>query len=153
MIVILIIAIMSATLVLNFQSASEKGQFDAQVTNIVRVIEQARNYSLSNYLVNDSEPTEYYLLTIGNDYLTLEAFAEFGGLHETLVDYDMDKGFTTTGSDDDELFYIPPYGELCLTYPCVEGGEMEYSFTISNADESLTQPITITTYGGFAEVE
>lgn len=152
MIAILIIAVLSAALMLNFSSASQKALFDDQITNIVRVIEQARSYSLTNYLVNDTEPTEYYLLTIGADYLSIEAYADYAGTHDSLEEYELDTGFTTTATDD-EVFYIPPYGQVCLEYPCVDGGDTEYPFVVSNSDGSLSQVITITTHGGFAELE
>lgn len=152
MLVIVILAISSAALLVNFRSASQKALFEDQLSNIVNVIEKARSYSLTNYLVNDFEPAEYYLLTIADNSISIEAYADYGGTHETLEEYDLPIGFETTAADD-EIFYFPPYGQVCLTYSCTMAGFTKYSFTVSSSDGSLTQTITITTHGGFAEFE
>ena len=73
MIAIIIIAVLTTGFALTFQRATLKATFDDQVTQITAIIEKAGSYALSNYLVNEADPAEYYYLYIRTDTITLSA--------------------------------------------------------------------------------
>src|SRR3989338_10087583 len=93
MIAIIIIAVLTTGFALTFQRATLKATFDDQVTQITAIIEKAGSYALSNLLVNDSEPAEYYYLYIMTSKITLSA-VDADGASETLETLTFEDGFS-----------------------------------------------------------
>lgn len=149
LLVIMIIAITSAALAVSTRTATLKAKFDDQILNIRRIVEEARGYSLSNTLVNDLTPAEYYLLSITTTGLSLSAVAE-DGTTEELDSFTYLTGYAM--SEPMEVYYIPPYGEVCFAYPC-DDVLTEDSVTFSDTGANYEAMITIDIYGGFAEIE
>jgi len=147
--VIIITAVLSTALAVSMQKTTLKANFDDQVLNIRRLVEEARGYSLSNYLVNDLAPAEYYLLSVTTTDLSLSAVADDGTTEE------LDSLTFATGyamSEPMTVYYVPPYGEVCFAYPC-DGVLTEDSMVFSDTNSTYEAMITIDIYGGFAEIE
>jgi prepilin-type N-terminal cleavage/methylation domain-containing protein len=149
LIAILIVAILSIALLTNFQRSRLKANFEDQVTNIVRIMEEVRAYSRTGILVNGTDPANYYLLTIGSGELTIDIFSDTS--HETISEYELDAGFETNGADR-EIYFFPPNGEICFSKYCTDS-TTEYTFTVQDTSGTYTQDITINIYGGYPELD
>lgn len=151
MIAVIIIAILSMALFVNFSGAVLKARFDDELTSISRMVEQARGYALSNYLVNDDEstPAEYYLLSFRRSRIVLSAVAE-DGTREELESHSFDTSFSLNTTL--AVYYFPPDGSVCFSADCSDG-LTESSLIFSDTDGTYSSTITISVYGGFAEIE
>lgn len=148
---ICIVAILSVTLMVNFKGSFLKANFDDQVVQVVHILEQARSYSLTNFLVNDTEPAEYYLLTVSSTGITLVAQASVSSTLETVV-LDSDISISSiTGSE--SVYYFPPTGEICFDTLDCDSGINDISFTIVDSTGTYSQVISLNKYGGAPEVE
>ncbi len=148
MIVVMIMAILSVALMVTTQRGILKATFDDQVIEITGLIEKARGYALSNYLVNDTEPAEYYRLRVQTGQMSLIAMGETDS--ETLVTltYEGDCSMSTNTS----VYYIPPNGDICFNSSC-SSSTTSKTFTFSSDDYDTYQTqFTITKYGGYPEL-
>lgn len=148
-IAMVILAVLSIALVARFENATLKAHFNDQVNNVLRLIEETRANSLSNYLILDTEPTDYYILNIENGQVIVEAHGPT--LDEELERYTLESGFEI--SDNKEIFYYPPYGEICIGLPDCSTGESEFSFTLSDTSGTYSQNITISVFGGYPDLD
>lgn len=149
---ILIVAILSVALVVNFGGASRKANFDDQVVQIVHLLEQARSYSLTNFLINDTEPVDYYLLTITSAGLSLDAYGPT--LDSALESVALDSNFSITVMTGYEyVFYFPPNGDICFATPDCDSSLTEISFILVDDTGTYSQVISMNKYGGFPELE
>lgn len=147
LIAITIIAVLSIAIALNFGRGALNARFDDQVQKIVHIIEQARSYSLNNYLVEDSEPTEYYVLTVDTNRMILEAHG--ATLTSTLEEVELADEFTI--SDAQTIYYVPPYGEIYIESE--DSGITEFTFSVEDSSAAHSETISINVYGGYPEVE
>lgn len=154
---IVIIAVLSVAIAVNLSRGALKANFDNQLVEIVHVLEQARSYSLTNFLIEDpsdgsTEPADYYLITVTSAGVRLDAYGptlDFG-----LENVVLDDGFSIdaiTGSE--YAFYFPPEGEICFVNPSCPSGTTEISFTVVDSSGTYSSQITLNIYGGYPEVE
>ena len=145
----MIVAILSVAVVVNFGKSQLKANFDDQVIQIVHVLEQARTYSLTNFLIADTSPAEYYLLTVSSTGITLLAYnSSTSSILETVT---LDSNFSITGSE--EVYYFPPNGDICFDTPDCDSLATEISFTLVDSTATYSKEISLNMYGGFPEVE
>ena len=152
LIAILIVAILSIALLTNFQRSRLKANFDDQVTEVVDILQKARSYSRTNMMVLDTEPADYYLLTISSSGITIDAYGPT--VDEGIESMSLDSGFeidNTSGVD--HVFYFPPSGEICMDTPDCASGITEITFTVQDDDGTYTKDITINVYGGYPELD
>lgn len=150
LLVIVIMAIITVGFALSMQKSTLKSTFDDQVLNIRRIIEKTRDYSLSNYLVNDDldAPAEYFRLSLATNSASVVAVAANGD-EESLDSYVFQSGFAM-GSEL-EVYYFPPYGEVCFSSDCSDVLP-EASTIFKDADDTYEAEITINTYGGYPDI-
>lgn len=149
---IIIIAVLSVAIAVNLSRGALKANFDDQVVEIVHVLEQARSYSLTNFLISDTEPADYYLITVTSAGVRLDAYGPT--LDSGLENVTLDDGFSIediTGSE--YAFYFPPEGEICFDTPDCASGVNEISFTVVDSSGTYSSQITLNIYGGYPEVE
>jgi type II secretory pathway pseudopilin PulG len=151
MIAITIIAILTVTLAYSFSAARDSANFKDQKLQILNIVQEARSLSLSSMLTEGGEVVEHYELAIESDVIRLEARGGNGGRTE-INRVEFENGFEIL-SGDHEIYYIPPYGEVCIddTPPC-DGNTTEASF-ILQSPSGQEATFTISKYGGYAEVE
>lgn len=147
---IIIIAVLSVAIAVNLSRGALKANFDDQVLQVVSIVEQARNYSLNNYLINDTDPAEYYLLTIAPTGLTLEAHGASAS-SVTLEEVTLEDGFVISVTTDDTIYYVPPYGQIYIESET--SGTTELPFIISDENGTYNTVVTVNIYGGYPEVE
>lgn len=145
-IAIAIIGVLSVILATRFTQGISRAKFENQVVGVVRILEEARAYSLSNYLVNDTEPTEYYLLAITETGATLEAYGETEV--ETLSSFTLNDEFEI--SEPYDIYYYPPYGEICIT--SCGNGITEVDFDLDDYTGGNQAVFVVSIYGGYPEV-
>ena len=151
MLVVVIMAILSTALFLTTQRGILKAEFDDQVTEITGLIEKARGYALSNYLVNDLEPAQYYQLHIEATRIRLIAVGESGtNVSETLETLTYESDFRMGGAT--SIYYFPPNGDVCFTKTCT-GTTTYKSLTFHDPDYTYQTKFTVTKYGGYPEIE
>ncbi len=152
LIAIIIIAVLSIALAVSLSRGVLKAKFDDQVLQVVHVLEQARTYSLTNFLILDTEPADYYLISVTSAGVMLDAYGptlDYGLENVALAD-----GFEIediTGSE--YAFYFPPDGEICFDTPDCASGITEISFTLVDSSGTYSSQITLNIYGGYPEVE
>ena len=148
---ICIIAILSVGVAINFKSSILKANFDDEVLQIVDLFEQAHSYSLTNFLVNDTEPPEYYLVSVSSSRVVLKAL---GGSEESILEtVILDDNFfirDITGSQ--KTYYFPPTGEICFDSEECDSGINEISFTIVDRSQEYSQEMTLNKYSGVLEL-
>jgi type II secretory pathway pseudopilin PulG len=151
MIAIMIIAILSISMVVNFSRSEQKAIFDDYRAQILAVMQQARGLSLSNILVEEStrEETDYYVLELKTDGITLTAWG-VDGSDVDIVDFDFEEGYEFT--TDTYIYYFPPFGDICFTNdPTCSGGTTGKTFTFQSTDGNYSQRYAFTIYGGYPE--
>lgn len=147
-----IIAILSIGVAINFKSSLLKAKFNDEVLQIVHVLEQARSYSLTNFLINDTEPADYYLITITEAGVRLDVYGPT--LDSGLENAALDEDFSITGITGSEYaFYFPPSGEICFDTPDCASGINEISFTVVDSTGEYSQEISLNKYGGGPQLE
>ena len=155
LVVMMILAILTVALAIAYQRIQLKVRYDANVSSITELFQRARTMSLSTVLINDTEPVEYYLLAVNNHDISLVAQGDT--LSETLDTFEYDADMEM--SDELEIYYFPPFGEVCLgVYLCRDSSftgtvETENTTTFSDRTGAYEAEFTITNTGGFVEVE
>lgn len=150
LIAIIIIAVLSVAIAVNLSRGALKANFDDQLIQIVHVMEQARSYSLNNYLIDDTDPTQYYRLTFRSSMVTLKAYG--ATLDVILERVELDDGFTiSAGTLPQEIYYIPPYGDMYIESE--SSGLTEFEFTVDDDTGVYSETISVNVYGGYPEVE
>ena len=152
LITIAIVAILSVGLAVNFRGSIQKAHFDDEVLGLVHILEQARSYSLTNFLISDTEPADYYLITVSEAGITLEAHG--ATLDATMESVTLSDDFSITDVTGSQyIYYFPPTGLICLESADCTSTESEVSFTLVGADTTNSQVISLNKYGGAPEVE
>ena len=147
MLAIIIIAVLTTGFALTFQRATLKATFDDQVTQITAIIEKAGSYALSNYLVNEADPAEYYYLYIRTDTITLSAVNDSDS--ETLETLTFEDGFTMNAAA--KIYYFPPDGTVCFSTTCSDTTTTK-RVTFRDSDRTYQTRFAITKYGGYPEI-
>ncbi len=149
-----IIAILSVALLVNFSGNVTRARLDDQVVEIVHLLEQARSYSLTNFLIDDITPAEYYLVTVNATGITLDAQGATATDVETLESVTLSSNFSITNITGSEYFYyFPPSGEICFDTEACDSGINDVSFTVVDSTAVYSQEITLNKFGGAPEVE
>ena len=149
LIAIIIIAVLSVAIAVNLGRGVLKARFDDQLIEIVHIIEQARSYSLNNYLIGDTDPAEYYSLAIDSSGLTLTAHGASSSI--SLEEVELEDGFTITVIVDNTIYYVPPYGSIYIGSET--SGTTELLFMVGDDSGTYSALITLNIYGGYPEVE
>ncbi len=116
------------------------------------LMQKARGSALSSVLVEDpdgvadSEPVAYYKLSIQTNAITLTAVStSFAAEIESLS---FENGITL--SPVIEVYYFPPYGEVCFDVACTDKTTQYKNFTLQDATgEDVTYRIS--RHGGHPE--
>lgn len=149
---ITIIAILSIGVAINFKESIVKANLEDHVSQIVHILQQARGYSLTNFLVNDTEPADYYVVTITSSAITLKVYGATD--NETLESMSMDTGYTITGiTSPERIYYFPPTGEICFTAAACTSADTELTLTVTDSTGNYTQDISLSKFGGSPELE
>lgn len=155
-IVILIMAIMTATLAWAFRRSQVRSQFDAQVTEIVGLFQEARALSLSQVIVNGTDPADHYILTVEQNELRLEAAYDSGS--ETLDNISLDYNWFISLNGQEaaeeaiEFFYYPPEGDICIAGDCSNNAETAAVFYLVDDENELSTQFTVSVFGGYPEL-
>lgn len=154
LIAIIIIAVLSVAIAVNLSRGALKANFDDQLVGIVHVLEQARTYSLTNFLIEDTEPADYYLITIAETGVTLEAYGS-SGLTSTLENVELADGFTISATSTTTLpqsiYYVPPDGDIYIESET--SGITEFEFSVEDDSGTYSETVSLNIYGGYPEVE
>ncbi len=151
LIAIIIIAVLSVAIAVNLSRGALKANFDDQLIQIVHVLEQARSYSLTNFLIEDTEPVDHYLITIAETGVTLEAYGS-SGLSSTLENVELADGFTITATTlPQSIYYVPPDGDIYIESE--SSGITEFEFSVDDSSGTYSETVSLTIYGGYPEVE
>jgi len=145
--VIVLVAVLSVLLVTSFVSLSSNARFNNAKTQIVSMIEKARSLSLSNILINDTEPTDYYKLTLTGGTVTIDAYGSTSNESIATLSLDTDFSFTSTL----DVYYFPPYGDVCFDASCTDPSTTA-AVVLSNADSTKTATFTFDVNGGYVNV-
>jgi prepilin-type N-terminal cleavage/methylation domain-containing protein len=155
---LLFIAILAMALYSNFSRGVLKARFDDEVVAITDIIEEARGYSFTSVLIEDTEPTDYYLLSIETTGISLEAYATnaSGTVSETIKEITFDTRFTIDAPE--SIYYFPPEGDICFQFIDAEDFDCdpdinEIDFTLADSTGTYDQTININVYGGYPELE
>ena len=150
LIVTIMLGIISISMAVSFSGSRTKVEFQDLEVKVINMIQEARSLGLANLLVNEesAEQTDYYLLTIEQDQLTLEAIGVEGNSLpiETLT---LSEGYEITfrGSINElEILYSPPYGDIAFG-----NGQSTNFFTLAAKDGSYETEYSISIFGGFPE--
>ncbi len=144
-IVIMMIGIFSTGFAISYSNSQKKVTFESDKEKVLSIIQKARNLSLTNLMVNDTQADYYYLEVTG---------ANLTGTGLTLTGYDIDgvssliDSVTFSSGIYTNLFlkvkYYPPYGTV--TFDSGIHGLILMDGTGNNAST-----ITISEFGGFAD--
>lgn len=151
-IVVIIMAILAVSLALAYQSIQLKVRYDSNVNQIAELFQQARSLSLSSLMINDTDPTYYYILNVDEGAATLTAYSTDTSVNEVIdtFTYDSDMNITTPAI---EVYYFPPNGAICFgVYTCTST-DTENSVTFEDSEGTYSTQFTITKAGGYVEVE
>lgn len=148
MIVIVILAILSVALALGYRQLSLNVRFDNHVSNIERIFQEGRSRSLSTVLIEDTEPTEYYLVELTNHAIELKAFSET--LEEIIEIYEFDDDIAI--APEWEVYYFPPNGRVCLSTHTCESLETELNTVLEDDSGTYSASFTINAGGGAIEI-
>lgn len=146
--VIVLVAVLSVLLVTSFVSLSSNARFNNTKTQIVSMIEKARSLSLSNILINDTEPTDYYKLSLIDGMVTIDAHGPTLSESIATLSLDIDFSFTTTL----DVYYFPPYGDVCFNASDCSDLSTSAEVVLSNADASKTATFIFDVNGGYVNV-
>jgi len=149
-VVITMMAILATILAVSFQNLRLSSRFNDQKVKIVSLIEGARSQALSNILVNGTAPTSYYLLDIESTAITLTAVAE-DATSETLKTLTLDSDMTLA-TVPLEIYYFPPYGDVCFDSACADTTTISKDFTLSDSTGAKTATFTLNVNGGYVDV-
>ena len=160
------IELMITTLILGFlavagsisvQKSRIRATFRGYETEIIHLVQQARSSSLSNLRIGDeddlgaTEEVVHYELLIQEEGITLNAVGDTISKELGVVDLSTDDDVSI--STEFEVYYFPPYGEVCFSPSCLDGGLTEQSFTLDSEFSDMYTQVTIDVYGGFPELE
>lgn len=150
LIVIVILALLSLLMAFSFNGIRNSVKFDNAKNDLVNIIQKARSLSLSNILINDTTPTDFYLLTLAPSGATVKAYGINSSgveVNDTLETLTFETGITLGGTQ--KVYYFPPYGDVCFSAACSET-DTSKSLTFSSEKESVT--ITIEKSGGYVNI-
>lgn len=150
-IVVIIMAILSVSLALAYQEIQLKVRFDAHVNRITGIFQEARSSSLSNRMIDGTDPTAYYELSLDTTSITLTAYANDPSVNEILDTYAFDSDITLSSSAND-IYYFPPTGEVCISTPDCDSGDPDLRFILGNSDSTRFTQFDLTTVGGYVDV-
>lgn len=148
--VIVIIAVLSVLLVTSFVSLSSNARFNNAKTQIVSMIEKARSLSLSNILINDTEPTDYYKLTLTGGTVTIDAYGTDPTISESIASLSLDTDFSFATTLD--IYYFPPYGDVCFNAADCSDPSTSAEVVLNNADSTKSAAFTFDVNGGYVNV-
>ncbi len=151
-IVVIIMAILSISLAVAYQNVQLKVRFDAHVSTITELFQQARTLSLSTLMINGTDPTYYYALSLGTTSVTLKAYATDTSVTQTLETFTYDSDMRLTSSAI-AIYYFPPSGEICIGSASCSSGATEANITFGSRSGTYSTEFTITTAGGYVDVE
>lgn len=138
-IVILLVSMFSTGFAISYSNTKKKVTFDSDQSQVLSIIQKARNLSLTNLQVN-SKQADYYRLYVMASGVLLSGY-DIDGDTATIDSFTFSTGITS-----DTVFsvdYNPPYGEVTIN----TGGP---TFILSDAYGN-TSTITISENGGFAD--
>lgn len=150
-IVVIIMAILSVSLALAYQNIQLKVRFDAHVSRIISIFQEARSSSLSNRMIDGTDPTAYYELSLDTTSITLTAYANDTSINEVLDTYTFDSDISLSSSVND-IYYFPPTGEVCISTPDCGSGDSDLRFILSSSDSTRFTQFDLTTVGGYVDV-
>jgi prepilin-type N-terminal cleavage/methylation domain-containing protein len=152
-----IIAIISVTTALTIQTTRVRSAFRNYETQIVHLAQQARSASLSNLRIGGLEDIESSEEVIHYQLAIRGAGVQLNAVGETLVE---ELGIVNIADDPSieigpifDVYYFPPYGDVCFNPSCTPDPITEKTFTINSIYTDIYTEITIDVYGGFPEVE
>lgn len=170
LVVSMIIGILAITMAVSFSGSRENAKHNSNKDEIYNFFQKARGLSFNSVFVNGSEELDYYLMTVGEDEMTLVAVGT-GSETEEVASVDVADDLMITfenyyeGASEITLYYFPPYGTLCFqddlsgcdekpTWATVEVGDTIYVELISeNGEEEYNVVFSIDKHGGFVEIE
>ncbi len=150
-ITIVILAVITVALASRFAQGNASARFNGQIREIEQIIQRARGYSLSSTLISDTEPADYYVLTLSSTSMVLEAYGPT--LSEEVSRYDAARGLELKDYTAEHIYYFPPDGEICFEDSACTSSLTEISFLLTDDTNELKQPFTINKYGGYPETE
>ena len=148
LIVIVILAVLSVLLGTSYIKMASAARFNNAKTDIVNMIQKARSLSLSNILINDTEPTDYYVLTLEVGEVSIEAYAS-DGTSETITSLPLDSSFSFDTSL--SVLYVPPYGDVCFDNIACASTDTTRDLILTDT-YGHTATFTIDVNGGYVEV-
>jgi type II secretory pathway pseudopilin PulG len=148
--VIVLVAVLSVLLVTSFVSLSSNARFNNTKTQIVNMIQKARSLSLSNILINDTDPTDYYKLTLTGQTVTIDAYGTVPTNTESIGILNLDTDFSFASTLD--VYYFPPYGDVCFNASNCSDSSSTAAVILSNADATKTATFTFDVNGGYVNV-
>lgn len=138
-------ALISIAMALSFSGAKDRANFNEAEIEMLDLIQKARGSALSSVLVG-TDPVDYYELDFEESGITLTAVSETG-TSEEIDGITFEPGITISTAF--EVYYFPPYGDVCFSSGCSDTVEGK-NFTLeSNIGESVTYRIS--RYGGYPE--
>ena len=150
--VITMMGILSVILGLSYTKLQTLTRFKNEKTQIVNMIEKAHSLSLSSILINDTEPTDYYELSITPSTLSLDAYASDGTTTENIDSLSLERDFSFDLSVD--IFYFPPYGDVCFDVSTCDSADTSKTREVTLSDSSTdTATFTIDVNGGYVNVD
>lgn len=153
--VITLLAILSTAVILGWRQNQIHAQFRDLETKIISMIQKARGLSLSNLTIENADesiPVEYYLLNISETSLSIQAIGQDSAATAEEIDVlEFPEGFSLDTTF--EVYYFPPYGEVCWESDCPDDFEEEKTFTLSTEFSNENQEFGISIYGGYPELQ
>lgn len=151
MIVVVIMAVLSMSIALAYQKIHLKMRYEANVTALTALFQQARSVSLSTILINGTEPAAYYKLTVQRGYARLDAYAADETTSKLIerVDYDSGMNISTAALF---VYYFPPNGEVCLDNSSCTGAASG-SVTFEDTGGTYATQFSVTAAGAYVDVE
>lgn len=147
-VVVVIVALISSSLAIVTSRSRSKALFKDTEVQLTHLIQEARSSALSNLEI-DNESASYYLLELSTSSATLT------GYNELLTSTELDSLTYESGitlDDDYEIYYFPPDATVCFTAACSESYTY-ITMTLSSTGTDYESSITVSSFGGFPEVE
>lgn len=151
-IVIIIMAILSVAMAVAYQKVQLKVRYNANVDAITELFQRARSLSLSTIMIDGTYPTYYYVLNVDEGSATLIAYGTELSITQEIDSfvYDPKMGIRLPAI---EIYYFPPSGRVCMGVLSCTSGDTESSVTFEDSTGTYSTEFTITTAGGYVDVE
>lgn len=139
-IIVLIVSIVTVSMALGFGENRDRAEFKSYETELISLMQEARNLGFSNLSV-DGVNIDYYVLSFETSAVTLTGFDESAATSTVVNSIELSADYRINSTFD--ITYTPPDADISIS-----DGSSSKDFTIYKENSPLYTIIRVSVFGG-----